>query len=115
MKHRFESHETQKSSLASRNLIISIAGFLVVVILFWLGTSLVSSRTDSREAEILRDAITRGIVRCYAIEGAYPESLRHLQENYGLTYDEERFFIDYQALGSNMMPDVTVIDRRDNK
>lgn len=115
MKHRFESHETQKSGLASRNLIISIAGFLVVVVLFWVGTSVVSSRTDSREAQILKDAINRGMVRCYALEGAYPESLRYLKEHYGLTYDEERFFIDYQALGSNMIPDVTVIDRRDKK
>ncbi len=115
MKHRFESHETQKSGSSSKNLMISITGFLVVAILFWAGTSLVSDRTDSRQAEILQDAINRGIAHCYAMEGSYPESLQYLKDNYGLIYDEERFFIDYQALGSNMMPDVTVIDRRSTK
>ncbi|MCI8646484.1 MAG: hypothetical protein HFE76_06700 [Firmicutes bacterium] len=111
MKHRFESPETQKGRLASRNLIVSVISFLLIALLFWIGISLVSNRTDSREAEIVKDAITRGIIHCYTSEGFYPESLEYLKQNYGLRYDEERFFIDYQALGSNLLPDVTVIDR----
>ena len=51
-------------------------------------------------------------MHCYAIEGSYPESLQYLKDNYGLTYDEEKYFIDYQVLGSNILPDVTIIDRR---
>ena len=46
------------------------------------------------------------------MEGSYPESLQYLKEHYGLTYDDDKFFVDYQTLGSNIMPDVTIIDRR---
>lgn len=116
MKHRFEAYAgIGKKTSSSRNFILSIAGFLAIVILFWLGTSLLSDRTDSRQAETLKHAITRGIAHCYATEGSYPESLQYLKENYGITYDEDRFFVDYQALGSNLMPDVTIIDRRDRE
>lgn len=115
MKHRFESHETKKGSLASRNLAVSIIAFLFIALLFWVGISMVSDRTSSRAAEILKDAVTRDIIHCYASEGFYPESLEYLKQNYGLTYDEERFLIDYQAIGSNLLPDVTIIDRRDVK
>ena len=55
----------------------------------------------------------RGITHCYAIEGTYPDSLEYLIENYGLIYDEGHYYIDYQPLGSNLMPDVTIIQRED--
>ena len=110
MMHRFE---TEKHRSSSRSFLTSIAGFLIVFVLFLLGIARVSDRTDTQARETLERALSRGIVHCYAIEGAYPESLQYLKDNYGLTYDEERFFVDYQVLGSNLLPDVTIIDRRD--
>ena len=89
MKHRFE---TEKKHSGSGNLIISVLLFLAVTGIFLLG---------------------RGIIHCYSMEGAYPESLQYLKDHYGLTYDEDRFFVDYQVLGSNLLPDVTIIDRRE--
>lgn len=109
MKHRFK---TQKSSSASRNILLSAGGFAVIAALFLSGVSMVSDRTDIEEEETLRRAINRGIVHCYSIEGAYPENLQYLKDCYGLTYNEEIFFVDYQVLGSNILPDVTIIDRR---
>ena len=92
---------------------ISIGFFILIVVLFVAGTSLVSDKTDTKEITTLTQAINRGIVHCYSMEGSYPESLQYLKDNYGLTYDDERFFVDYQTLGSNIMPDITIIDRRD--
>lgn len=109
MKHRFI---TQKTSSVSRNFLISTGCFAAIVALFLAGTSLVSDKTNAREAQTLDRAIRRGIVHCYAMEGAYPESLQYLKEHYGLTYNEENFFVDYQAIGTNILPDVTIIDRR---
>ncbi|WP_242847353.1 hypothetical protein [Dorea sp. D27] len=63
----------------------------------------------------METAVSRGIAHCYAIEGAYPESLQYLEAHYGLIYDKDRFFIDYQILGSNIMPDVTIIDKEDGQ
>ena len=109
MTHRFE---TQKPSSTSRNFIISIGCFALIVFLFTAGTTLVSDKTDAQEIQTLEQALNRGIVHCYSMEDSYPESLQYLKDHYGLTYDDERFFVDYQTLGSNIMPDVTIIDRR---
>ena len=109
MKHRFE---TQITSSVSKNFIISVGCFILIVFLFTAGTSLVSDKTDEQEIRTLKQAVNRGIVHCYSMEGSYPESLQYLKEHYGLTYDDDKFFVDYQTLGSNIMPDVTIIDRR---
>ena len=45
------------------------------------------------------------------MEGAYPESLEYLKENYGLIYDEDLFFVDYKVEGSNILPDITIIEK----
>jgi hypothetical protein len=46
------------------------------------------------------------------VEGKYPESLDYLKEHYGLTYNEDLFFVDYRVSGSNILPDVTIIERK---
>ncbi len=109
MKHRFE---TEKHRSGSQNLAISVICFVLILSLFLLGVRIVERRTDAQAMETLEQAVSRGIVHCYAMEGAYPESLQYLKDHYGLIYDEDRFFVDYQVLGSNLIPDVTIIDRR---
>lgn len=110
MRHRFV---TEKSSSYLKNLLISLGIFAAVFLAFWLAVSSVSSRTDEEEMRTLQTAVMRGITHCYAIEGTYPSSLDYLKENYGLIYDEDHYFIDYQPLGSNLMPDVTIIPRKE--
>ncbi len=112
MKHRFE---TQKRNSFYGNLIISAAVFCIVLSVFTLGVSRISDQTDAQAMQTLRQALNRGIIHCYTLEGAYPENLQYLKDHYGLTYDEERFFVDYQVLGSNILPEVTIIDRRDRQ
>lgn len=109
MKHRFIR---ERRSSGSGNLMISAALFALILSAFLLGISAVEKRTDTQAQEALEQALRRGIVHCYALEGSYPESLQYLKDHYGLTYDEGRFFVDYQVLGSNILPDVTIIDRR---
>ena len=64
--------------------------------------------TISRQQTSLENAIHRDIVQCYALEGIYPPNLAYLKEHYGLTWDTETFFVDYEPIGSNLYPDVTV-------
>lgn len=109
MKHRFEA---SKNSSPFQGMFLSVACSLAVVVCFWFGTSFVSDKTDEQEIQTLHRAVNRGIIHCYAIKGSYPESLQYLKDYYGLTYDEQKYFIDYQVLGSNILPDVTIIDRR---
>lgn len=108
MAHRFEMRKRDSSA---RNLIISLAVFVIIAVCFWCAADSVSDRTQAEERMLLEAALNRSITHCYAIEGTYPESLEYLTKNYGLTYDENKFYIDYQPLGADIMPDVTVIEK----
>ena len=110
MTHRFERN--RKSSYL-RNIIISLSFFLAVLLCFYLSVMSVSSESDKEEYQTLETALTRSITQCYAVEGNYPESLDYLKKSYGLHYDEEKFFVDYQPLGSNIIPDVTIIKKEE--
>lgn len=90
---------------------ISLVVFFVVVLLFCAGIDGASGKAKEEQKANLEDAVWRSITQYYAIEGRYPESLEALKEQYGLQYDSELFFVDYQVFGANLMPDVTVIER----
>lgn len=92
-----------------RSFLAPVAGFLLVFILFFWGISSISGTTEAEQRKSLEEAVRRSAVHCYAVEGSYPESLSYLKEHYGLTYDSKKFFVDYHAEGSNLMPDITVI------
>lgn len=102
---------SKKEISYGRNLVISLLLFAIIFTGCFIGFTSISSRIEEEQLKILEDAVTRDITRCYAEEGSYPESLSYLKENYGLTYDEDKYFVDYQPLGSNILPDVTIIPR----
>ena len=108
MTRRFEM---KSANNFTRNLIISAAIFVIIALCFWYFSGTLSSKTNSEERALLESALNRSITHCYAIEGVYPESLEYLKANYGLTYDEDKFFVDYQPIGQDIMPDVTVIEK----
>ncbi|MCR5094502.1 MAG: hypothetical protein K6B72_11080 [Lachnospiraceae bacterium] len=91
--------------------VLSAALLIGVAVVFLVLLSSFGRSTLERQQESLNDAIHRDIVQCYALEGVYPPSLEYLQEHYGLTWDPETFFVDYEPIGSNLYPDVTVMIR----
>ena len=48
---------------------------------------------------------------CYAAEGFYPPDVAYMQEHYGLQLDNNRFTVRYVLQASNLMPDITVLDK----
>ena len=108
MSQRFISH--RKTSYL-RNVIFSVLFFLLILGIFYAGTSSLQKKVSEEGINTLQNAITRSVTRCYAEEGSYPETLDYLKEHYGLTYDESRYYVDYQPLGSNIMPDVTILQK----
>lgn len=96
-----------------RALSLSALVFFLLLLAFLRGVSYIGSSTTEKQEESLRTALERNIAQCYAVEGAYPPSLSYLEEHYGLTYDRDLFFVDYQPIGANLRPDVTIIRRRD--
>lgn len=90
---------------------ISLIVFFVAILLFCAGIDGASGKAKREQKANLEDAVWRSITQYYAIEGRYPEGLEILREQYGLQYDSEQFFVDYQVFGANLMPDVTVLER----
>ena len=102
--------QDKKSSHNFIRIILPAAVFAAIVVLFIVFAGNLNDQTTERQRESLEKAINRDIAFCYAIEGAYPESLDYLKENFALTYDEDLFFVDYRLLASNIYPDVTIIE-----
>lgn len=94
-----------------RNFLCSVLLFLIIFLCFCFGVEKLSSGTEQTELQILTQAVERNTVLCYTLEGSYPESLDYLKEHYGLHYDEDKYFVAYEVLGQNIMPDITIIER----
>ena len=87
----------------------SIALFVLLFVFFLYMLGNISKETLDRQEKSLNTAINRSIVSCYCVEGTYPPSLEYIEEHYGLIYDKDTFFVDYQIFGSNIYPDVTIL------
>ncbi|MBR5944448.1 MAG: hypothetical protein IKZ94_05815 [Lachnospiraceae bacterium] len=106
--NRFEKPSILKKI---RKLSLPLIAFIALFILFIRGISSVSETTVDKQKESLTTARNRSITQCYAVEGTYPPSLDYIEKHYGLTYDHDRFFVDYQVYGANMYPTVTVLTK----
>lgn len=103
-----------KRSYFKRILSFFLPCVLFAAMLAWfiIATTNAASSTDARELSALKTNIENGITMCYAVEGAYPVDIEYLCDHYGLIYDREKYFIDYNRFASNIRPTVTVLERR---
>ena len=91
-----------------------ILKLLVIAAAICLAVLLIAriDRTSGKsETEIVRSAVRDAALTCYAVEGAYPDSVDYLREHYHLAYDESHYFITYEAFASNRIPDIYVTER----
>ena len=93
------------------SFLIKPAIFIAVIIFFSVFMTTLSNDNSGRNKNVLEKALYRSITQCYALEGTYPPNLDYLVQNYGLTYNKDVYFIDYKYIGSNLRPDVTIIER----
>ncbi len=106
--NRFNRPGLKKRIMESMNF--SVFFFVIVIAAFLFGISFISSTSSKDQTKILTDAVSKDIIHCYAVEGYYPPNLKYIEEHYGLTYDKERYFIDYVPIGDNIMPSVTIVE-----
>jgi hypothetical protein len=85
--------------------VITVAGVFVM-----LGKE--TSADTKEQAESIRQAIYDRALQCYVIEGAYPESLAYLEENYGLAVNHDDYVIAYSAYAENQPPEIRVQVRK---
>ncbi|NCB64163.1 MAG: hypothetical protein EOM52_11280 [Clostridia bacterium] len=90
-----------------------VLALLCVPPAFFLFAGLLGSRVDAESLSLTAQGLRRAAVQCYALEGAYPAGLSYLEAHYGVAVDPKRYLVDYQFIGSNLMPDITVLPRTD--
>ena len=90
---------------------IKLLAIVAVLAAAMLLVNRIDTAQDSAETDIVRDAVKNAALTCYAVEGAYPDSVEYLRENYHLAYDEDRYMITYDAFASNMLPDIWVTEK----
>ena len=92
-----------------------IAGVLLVALAAALFFTALH-RLDAGQAEEgraqLEAALRRAAVACYAAEGFYPPDVDYMTAHYGLQYDEATYQVHYEIFASNLMPDITVVERK---
>lgn len=93
------------------SILLAPMGFLAAVL--WLVTAVsdLASGQDGEALQQLEESLRRSAVACYAAEGVYPPDLAYLEEHYGVQIDEKHFAVYYDAFASNMMPDITVLEK----
>ena len=79
--------------------------------LFVAGVSSTSDQAVHKEQDALEQALKNSAVRSYAMTGEYPEDLAQLLNDYHITYDKNRFIVEYIPNGSNLLPSISVIAR----
>jgi len=89
--------------------IFPILAVAAVLCVFTGVSNLENGRTDEGRTR-LEDAVRKAAVTCYATEGIYPPTLAYMEEHYGLQVDTGRYTVDYTVCGSNLMPEITVLE-----
>ena len=90
-----------------------IAIVLVMALLLvgvWLIVSRVDTAQHGAQTQFVADAVRNAALNCYAVEGAYQNDLEYLRSHYGLAYDQDRYFVTYDAFASNQLPEINVVE-----
>ena len=103
-----------------KNMIFNVAKVLsmfviLAVALFCLykGALKMGTNQQAESLKQLESSIRKATMTCYATEGVYPPTIEYLKDNYGIQIDETRFVVFYEIFGSNVMPEITVMERQD--
>lgn len=100
-----------KTKFQYKELILPVLIFCAVLCLFWFGFTNAASANSAQNLQVMRSAIQKSIVNCYAIEGVYPPDVKYLEDHYGILIDHNKYIINYDLAGSNIMPSVQILEK----
>lgn len=81
------------------------------LICFGMSVHQLSADRQAEGRQILEDTLRRTAVACYASEGFYPPDVAYMEDHYRLQYDRDSYVVHYEVFASNLMPDITVLDK----
>ncbi len=94
--------------MKKRSVILALA----VLLCFLIAVSRLEQGREAEGRQQLEEALRRTAVACYAAEGFYPPSVDYMVQHYGLQYDEDAYRVHYELFASNLMPEITVVERQ---
>lgn len=98
----------RKTNSFWRRAVPLIIAMIIVPVILSFGARELGER-ETRETLMLAErSVHQAAVQCYALEGFYPMSIEYLEMYYGIAIDKQRYFIDYQYVASNLMPNITI-------
>lgn len=99
-----------KHSIA-KGLAIPVLTFVLLAGVLVAGADHFRNVNSEQGLALAEQAIRKAVLQCYAVEGLYPSSLDYLVDHYNLKIDREKYFISYDCIGSNVMPQIYVFER----
>ncbi len=88
--------------------ILTICIVIAFSIALYMAVENTQKSNEIEKYNILKDAIIKNAVLCYAIEGFYPPSLKYLEDNYGLVINHDKYVVSYRIFASNIMPGIEI-------
>ena len=96
----------------SKGLLITLACFVVLAIIFVCAVSTAGSKVTEEQAQLLESSLHSAAINAYAVTGRYP-TLDEIQTDFGVVVDEEHFNVVYSAFASNIIPEIRVTVREE--
>lgn len=98
---------------ARRNISALLIPVAALVVLLWFFTAVNELDAGRRQQGRLQleQSLRRAAVASYASRGEYPATLDELVSQSGLQIDREHYAVFYEAIASNLMPDITVLEK----
>ena len=92
-------------------VIVLVIGILLLAALLALFFGHSGRDVSEEGAAAIGEAVRRGALQCYVVEGVFPPDLDYLTENYGLQINTEDYYVVYDCFASNLPPTVRVVGK----
>ena len=88
----------------------SLLAFLLLMVGVLFSIRYIENKTSEESVQVVESNIRKAAISCYAIEGAYPQTMDYLEDHYGLQFDHDKYVVEYDIIGSNVMPWIAVAE-----
>ncbi|MDD7219017.1 MAG: hypothetical protein SO401_10535 [Blautia sp.] len=108
--------ETRRAKI--KKIFLSLLPFVFIVcvcLAFYLGINSTDKDVTAKEQITLEQALHKGAIRTYALTGRYPGSLDEILSDYHISYNPDKFIVEYIPNGSNLLPSISVLIKNQRK